>query len=587
MKNKLICLILALMMIATCFVGCAAKDEDEAIDDINKAASQEAATLVMYLMSEEEVSAKQEKAIEAAVNELTKSKFKTQLDLRFYTPDEYYQALEKAFADRKAAEAAGKITATNKKDENTQDEMYEDEWGVSQIKYPGVSDYQVDIFYLGGYNKYSEYMEMEILQKLDDEISTGSSKLSSYISTPFLTYMKSANDGTYALPTNTAIGEYTYLLVNRDALADLDYDTTEGLKSFTGLTSDAVKDFLADIKTYQLDNADVTESYTHALYSNLSQDTLASTGIYYWGVDENGNLSNNFSALASDVNGKYMNMTNVLNTKFVEHLKTVKYYDEAYDYSSPTAATAFANGKVAVACITGGAEIPSEYADKYEAIVIGQPTLNTMDLYENMFAVSYYTASTARSMEIITYLNTDEAFRNLIQYGIENEDYRLVDSEYTDAEGNPYKVVKPIKNNDGSYDYVMDVNKTGNTLIAYNVEGENPGLKEFIKKQNTEAQISLTMGYRVDYEGFNVDADALASLFDLSTAVLFALRSCTYDNFDATVEQLRTQLESEECVSALLADVAPEKDGDKCGLNYSYTDWAIYNGFYTRPEIAE
>ena len=140
MKKKLICLLLALVMVVACFAGCGAKDDQEAVDDINEEASASAMTLVMYLMSEEEVSEEQANAIETEVNRITKSKFKTQLDLRFYTPDKYYEALETAFAERKAAEEAGLIIAPVE-DESTEEETYEDEWGVSQIKYPSVSDY--------------------------------------------------------------------------------------------------------------------------------------------------------------------------------------------------------------------------------------------------------------------------------------------------------------------------------------------------------------------------------------------------------------------------------------------------------------
>lgn len=592
MKKKLICLLLALVMVVACFAGCGAKDDEEAVEDINEEASASAMTLVMYLMSEEEVSEDQANAIEAEVNKITKSKFKTQLDLRFYTADKYYEALEAAFADRKAAEEAGLIIAPVEEDESTEEETYVDDWGVSQIKYPTVSDYQVDIFYLGGYAKYKEYMDMGMLTKLDEELTSASKKLNSYISTPFLTYMKAANNGTYAIPTNTAIGEYTYLLLNKEALADQMYDTDAGLKEIKSLTDENVQDFLADIKKYQLDDADVAESYTHALYSNLPQDVLASTGVYYWGIDDNGNLSNNFSVLASDIasgatygaKSSYMSMNSVLNTKFVNQLKTVKYYDEAYDYSSDAAATAFAEGKVAVACIKGGAEIPAMYAENYEAVVVGQPTLNTMDLYENMFAVSSYTANTSRSMEVLTYLNTNEDMRNLLQYGILDEDYQLVDSEYEDENGDPYKVVRMIKNDDDGYDYVMDINKTGNTLIAYSTEGENPALKDFIKQQNIDAVVSLTMGYRIDYKDLNIDMESLKQLKELSKTVIDALLACDYASYDITVDNLTLQISSATYLGDLMADSVPESDEEFCSLAYSYIEWAVEKKIYERPK---
>ncbi len=595
MKKKLICLLLAVVMLAACFAGCGAKDDEEAVADINEQASASAMTLVMYLMSEEEVSEDQVNAIETAVNKITKSKFKTQLELRFYTPDEYYEALEASFAARKDAEDKGLIAAPKKDDESTEEETYEDEWGVSQIKYPTVADYQVDIFYLGGYANYNKYMDMGMLQRLDEELTSSSKKLSAYISTPYLTYMKSANDGTYAIPTNTAIGEYTYLLLNKDALADFDRDTAEGLKEFKSFTSAETKAFLEEVYGYKLNGTDKTDKYTHALYSNLSQDVLASTGVYYWSVDAEGNLTNSFSAMASDITAgaaygdksSYLGMSSVLDTAFADQLKTVKEYAKNYNFTSGEAAAAFAKGDVAVACIKGGAEIPSMYAENYEAVVIGAPTLNTVDLYDNMFAVSSYTANTSRSMEIITYLNTNEDFRNLLQYGILDEDYQLVDSDYTDEEGNPYKVVEMLKNDDDEYDYVMDINKTGNTLIAYCTEGENPAIKDFIKQQNIDSVPSLTMGYRMDYKDLNVNAEALTELKALSDKVLKELLACDYDRYDEKVNELKNEIASNEGFMALNMDVAPLKAEDACGLRYSYTEWAVEKKIYERPKEEE
>jgi hypothetical protein len=91
-------------MIAVCFVGCGKKTDEEAADEISDKASDSAMTLAMYLLCDEEISPEQAQKIETAVNKITKSKFKTQLKLYFYTADKYYEALEASFAARAAAE---------------------------------------------------------------------------------------------------------------------------------------------------------------------------------------------------------------------------------------------------------------------------------------------------------------------------------------------------------------------------------------------------------------------------------------------------------------------------------------------------
>jgi uncharacterized protein YcfL len=86
MNKRLLCLLLSfVMLVSVVFTGCSG--DDDAICKITEAAAKNTMTLSMYLMSEEEVSAEHEKKIEDAVNLITKSKFKVQVDLRYYTPD--------------------------------------------------------------------------------------------------------------------------------------------------------------------------------------------------------------------------------------------------------------------------------------------------------------------------------------------------------------------------------------------------------------------------------------------------------------------------------------------------------------------
>ena len=97
MKKRLTCLALVFVMLAgSVLTGCGKKTDDQVKDKISAEASAEATTLSFYLMSEEKVSKETEKRIENALNTITEDNFKTRLDLRFYTEQEYYQALNAA-----------------------------------------------------------------------------------------------------------------------------------------------------------------------------------------------------------------------------------------------------------------------------------------------------------------------------------------------------------------------------------------------------------------------------------------------------------------------------------------------------------
>ena len=158
MNKRIISLLLALVMIAACFAGCAKKTDEEAIADTNEAASENAITLAMYLLAEKEVSEEQEKKIEDAVNKITNAKFKIKIDLFYYTEEEYYKALDASFKARLEAEDNGLIQKPVE-DENKEDVMVKDELGVSHILYPTIDSYQVDIFYVGGYEQFMKYMD--------------------------------------------------------------------------------------------------------------------------------------------------------------------------------------------------------------------------------------------------------------------------------------------------------------------------------------------------------------------------------------------------------------------------------------------
>ena len=594
MIKRILCLLLCLVMLVGCLASCGTKEDEEAVEDINEEASESALTLSMYLMSENQISTEQADAIEAAVNRITKAKFKTQLELSFFTADEYYEKLEAAFAARAEAEAAGLIKEPVSEDESTEEETFENEWGVSEIKYPTIDGFQVDIFYMGGYDRFVKYLDMGMLSNLNDEVSSASKKLSSYIAKPYLDYMKSINNKSiYAIPTNAPIGEYTYLLVNKKALEKTHYDTDAGLKYFTGLTNEGVQGFLSSVKDY---------GYTPLYFDNTKYDyvELASAGIQYWGVDANGELSEEFSLLASNIgDGQYFStMSTVSSTSFATNLGIITEYANK-DYFGT--ADQLAKGEVAVAYVKGGAEIPDAYGELYEAVVIEKPMMRTADVYKNMFAVTTYTTSLSRSMEIVTYLNTNEDLRNILLYGIEDENYELVPTDFEDengeplkdADGNVYKVVRRLNDS-----YIMDPNKTGNTLITYTLEGEDPTLKEYVKKQNQEYVASPLIGFTLTYNDYLVDPDALAQLRDLSAAARTKLNAFVADKnkvdaegnpitLDMVFSEINATLSGEagECLMTLQSTMEPEDSEDPCGLRFLYVQWATALGIIPEDEM--
>lgn len=589
MNKRIICLLLSLVMLLACLAGCGKKDDEEVKDDITDEASESAVTLSMYLMTDVAISSEQAVKIENAVNRITKSKFKTQMKITFLTENEYYATLEANL--QKQVENAGIYDDSDYEDEETEAEtVWNEELGTVELKYPTITDYQVDIFYFSGKDRFDNYIENDYLSILDEEIASASKALKSYITPAYLTYMKALEDGTYAIPTNKPIGEYTYMLLNKEALNLTKFSP----KQFSSLTDKDCQEMLE-----MLTNGDPEwDGRFVPVYSTTGE--LDITGVQFWGVDENGELSDNFSVLGGNIDktkpygtlGAYSDVANVLSsTTFVEQLKVLKGY-EANGYYNDAEVK---NGKpFAVGYMKGTADSIAQYAEDYEIVVVDVPTLKADDLYDDMFGVSSYTANLSRSMEIVTYLNTNEDFRNLILYGIEGENYELLQSDLKDVNGEVYPLVKRLNEN-----YMMSASKTGNTLLAYPLEHEMANRIEYYTAQNRDAKAAQNIAFKLNYENILTDMDKLQAIRALSEKIYTELMNCSYENFDALVADKIKEIDENEAVAF---HIDPLKGNTKivftgegeefeievdptavCSFHFIYFKWLEDNRIYQPP----
>ncbi len=577
-------------MLLGVFTACGEKDDDEAMDDIADEASQSAVTLAMYLMSEKPVDSDTVAQIESAVNKITENKFKTRLKLYYYTEEEYYAKLDAAFAERAERKANGTLISSKQEAESGEDETVVNEYGIVEIKYPTLTGYQVDIFYMGGKDKFDKYKTDGMLTRLDDEINSSSKDLTTNIPSQYLANIKSLNKGTYAIPTSKPINEYTYLMLNKAALEAVYRRSDTGsttYEDYTSLTCDNVKDFLDDVTR----DAELTKDF-YPLYTPYNSTELLisnMSNLKYWGVDEAGQLSQAFSVLGGYYNNtddyldsnKYAKLENLFeNEQFINDLKTIKYYESQGYY------TAVEGKKFAVGYMSGGKELEEQYGDEYEMIPVAYPRLTEDELYSDMYAVCSYTSNLGRSMQILTLLNTDIAFRNLILYGIEGEHYQLVDTGIENQYGEKIMAVERFEI--GEKKYMMDVNKTGNTFIAYPLVGESATLKGYGILQNQEARVSLDLGFTLDACGFETDIESLKAVRELSATILERYRNCSYGDIETFIQNSKSQIAASDAVKAHvkceLGETAHEKDGtvkgssDRCGsLSCCYTAWLKEN----------
>lgn len=607
MMKKLIALGLCLLMVlSVCLTGCSEKTNEEAVADISEKASKSAMTLSLYLMSDAEVNKcdyceKYDagepgaktcvdlnaqpctfRLISNAVNRVTESKFKTRLVLHYYTEAEYYQKLEESFAMREAAKKAGLIGNTQISEESTEDETFINELGQVEIKYPTIAGYQVDLFYFGGQEKFEQYSNGGLLSALDGQLKDASKKLTQYIRTPFLNGIKTLGGGTtYAIPSNRTVGEYTYLLVNKEALKRA--YRTENV-SYSMITSTDSQEFLDHVATA----ADLKDLfYPIHLGEGLTLADIATTQGDFFGVDAKGNFTNDFSVIGGYYQSGQDSFANAFsggkilsNASFKEQLKVLKDYENK-NYFEEVEGKEFAVGYV-----KGDISIEKEYEDDYYVFKLASPTMYAEELCEHLMGVSSTTTSLSRSMQILTFLNTDEEFRNLLLYGIEGTHYLLeeTDVEKKNGEGNYLKVTR-IRT-----DYLMDENKTGNVFIAYPLYDQNEpeafkaNIRDLGIEQNQELLIDPMLSFVAGFtKDFDIDMEAMQLLRLASEEILEEYLTCSdYSAFETFANNM-LKMEKVETALANMTDYKHDAAGKAacekiCGsFGCAFTEWAVQN----------
>lgn len=514
MKRRIFCLILCLIMVVPMLASCGSEEEEE---EIVETSSREAVTLSMYVITEKETTPAASQAVEDAINKLIKAKYTTKLEITFLTADEYYSKAEAQIAGMKSGAAS--LPAEDETDTGDESEALTteatvvNEYGVKELKYPDLTPSQIDILMIDDYSKYLEYAQKGWLYSLNDTLKNTSKKLGDYI---YPTILETTNVGgiTYAVPTNMPIGDTcTYMIIDRD-LAD-EY----GLELALDSSIYDCADFFAWVKENKTDVTPIAGQYNKigATYVNVDSAKRAFT--------------NNFSLVgkygySSSAEAEYL----LANENYrSELLSNAKYRFEGY-FGAEIAENFAAKIK------TGTLEEAARDAENYEVIVLEGEYKTGEELCRSMFAVTRYTQNFNRAMEIITLLNTNSEFRNLLQYGIENVNYVI------DAETGALSRLNS--------EYMMDIYKTGNVFMAYPEEEMPAEIWNVAKKLNL-----ASIGYDVDSyvsfeipddkaasegesEGFTVDFTSSRALADASSELKAALDGCgTYEEYSKTLNE--------------------------------------------------
>lgn len=485
MKKRILSVLLAAFLALPIFVftGCSESDSTVNITRNNG----NALTVTLYSITDKKTDPKAVQAVENELNRITEYEFNTHIILRLYTEDEYDEVVAKDLAAAKEnyipsetdAEETSEGETTTAEEITTPSETLEikdteaetDENGESKrvvVKeektlFPAENGTQVDIFLVNSIDNYNKYIAGGDIQTVAGELIGKSAIINKYIN-PIL--MKAVNvlDTPYAIPDNKVIGEYEYVLLKKDLVDKYNYNP-ENLNTLTSLTN-----FVNDVSSNESGYVPILDTY------GVKPLAISMTGEEsFFGAHVGYNPAQNTNAMPRNL------------------LTFSKYQQEYSMIKSLKAAGTMKDGKLGdgtnAACIfaKGNASITENYKDDYYVSVYKYPTATNENVFNSMYAVSTYTKSLPRCMQIVTYLQTNAEFRNIFQYGVSGVNFEKDDNNFV-----------TILN----HDYVMNPEYTGNMFLMYqNNEMTEDELAlsandwELGKKQNLDAVASPYLGF--------------------------------------------------------------------------------------------
>lgn len=731
-KKFLCLILALLMVVPCFMAGCGTGEEKDATEDVTEKASKTTKTLTMFMITErhvytaDEVAAiKAEKGetskeyIEAlgvmnayinvaeALDKITKAKFRTHLIIYFYTIEEYKAVEELMEFQAKAAEMKKKAkdslnkykreqkalgltdvaviesmfyaefpqyapytdATTAEETVVTEAETIVNEYGIKELKYPEAKPNQVDIVCVAGYDKYLEYIEKGWLAPLDTELSGSSKAITTYVNEKFLTAAKIPGGGTtYAIPNNTAIGEYTYFMLNKELFDFYQYEYNDLLGITSAITDGTIQNFLKDIMMYESENyvpltgnLDLTNTFfwsvdyeyesvgtlksfdkntiyyarsesqnedgeTVYTYHRVVKDpvngttyyTQSAPGVYeqvkfedkpafkkstvYFTKDKSGVYTRiytfdpnteYFTVNAASFNGEEFSVlgytgfpsdattgtemkVDLMSSQYAAQmiaLKNIFNTEGLYD------AEAFNDPekKFAAACVKGTAALEAEYGDEYYMLVIEYPRATVETICQNLIGVSATSTHLASSMEVITYLNTNADFRNILQYGIKDTNAaENVEPNYTVEDINGYPRVKRLNNY-----YQMDLYKTGNTFIAYPEENMVADIWEYGKKQNADAKFHPMIEFDLTSRVNSIDFTVLDQIKALSKTYKDRIDACkTAEELEEVLAAMEVELAANTFYKFELRSGVATQEGQDQPAPETYNGNGIYHNYF-------
>lgn len=409
------------------------------------------------------------RAVELAINRILISRYTFAVDFRLFFENEYEEALNAAIKEVETYVAPAQTPLASGEEDPytyTEDKIID---MLESGKDFELREPRVDIVLCKDSAQYFSLSNAGKLVSLDITLENEGKVLSEYIH-PTLFSLAKIGRKTYGVPNNVALGEYEYIIFDKQYLEENKYDyktmkTLEDLEDYLALVKKNNKDVIPLKKagtpaTYQYMFGDNSPFYLNPTTTTSGENT----GRIYGTVD-----TELFAYVVEDyatLLGKY---------------RSLGYLSDGTDSDKDYAVT-FLKGTP-----SDIDALEKETGKKFEHIIYKTPVATTESLGA-LYGISSTVSDTEVTtlIDIIVSLFTDKQIKNYFYYGVQGEHYIVDDNGF----------IEPIKNgNTDKFEYNMDNEYTGNIYLAELKQGETKKMYEDIKAINLATTLSLTSGF--------------------------------------------------------------------------------------------
>ena len=467
MKHKLSVLPVLFTLLALVFVLTACGSEG----NVQSEGVIKPRTITFYSITDEATTDEAVQRVQDELNKITESLYKVHVVLKLYPEDEYEEVIKQAIMANEDDAVFDDTTAVP-------DDSVTSGVGATdtddEVVFADALENQLDIFLIpegsSTFDKYAlkylqsiEYGEGGVLADISSYLTEGGAGyvLNQYIPAKVLDFCRGDSaDPTsplYGLPSNRYYGDAEYMLINKKLFDQYNYDPS----IITDMYS--VQSFLVDLAADCGPGKALPN--TVPLYNTPDMGVVSVTG-------KNSAVAQYVSPTALVSNGSFTPM-NILAIPNVQ--KTLGFINNVHVAGNilPRVTDNVDFGtQFGAAFVRGNDSVYDVYGDDYYIVLTGVPYAKGDAIYKGVYGVSKYAEINGyadRCVEVLTCLNTNADFRNLLAYGIENINY-ITDEEtgrvsLVDASRYSEDTDDDVKAPEVDMTYIMDIEATGNMFL--------------------------------------------------------------------------------------------------------------------------